>query len=657
MSGPKKRLFVDPTRYSSHVSYHVSTEVEVYRIPADDPERMNAWVRVAASTGFPAAFSDKAMRRAGRGFVSVRTSKESIPRGSFGIMVDDEIVLLIDCKTTGVGSKSKLRGMGKGKLLMLRNFWDKNRSEDKLNDPKDNNYLSRFPAREPYQKLEPESVKALNAKFKQNKFLQTDDIKEVRIYNGLIYFSMEMPQYDSKNKKPSETVKKPKHYCQEAETLASILYNLSKNLYKDASFDKQGFLHFKDDNNNHCRINLQELIMPPELAHDGEYKEKVANKFAAVKTIPELQRLVYEQDPDLKFCHAPIFTSITPEKQDSFVPVMVQAGDSGEGIIRDSDFEHFYRHMLTPALAQKSFNAAAQFRPVCNADHMDGLKLLSLRLNSASLEDFQKELNKFVNYYIDYRGKLGLDYHITLDQYTMAQLKKNHPEFETLLMKDTYNLSEEMPDKLKAILLLAKYGDVTTLAPDTPYINYMTDEFASYRDAVDESFIYYSQNKQALNNLGESSAHDMVFLFQLSHAMATHGDEGNHPKGHPEDFARITTYCNDAVIVTSSEEQYLKLLFTNPEMLEQAISIHPYWIKDLKAPNETTEAATVMGWVDLLKIQALRFVLRVNEQAPTANLAKIYDMYVQSVLINMPRRFLDESEKTLIENTRTGVAP
>lgn len=651
-------------RYLSHAEHEVPTDIKIFEIPEADAGRVAILTEAASITGFPVEFSIRTLLLARKGFASVRTSKESIPRGSYGIMEDGRVVILADYKTTGVGSKSKLRGMGKGKLLMLAAFFDKNKAADKVKDPKDNNYTSKFPDREfDEQFLETADLtKTLNKKFIKNKFLHTPDIKEVRIYNGLIYFALEVPAYNTKEDRlstPEENQKKLKHYCQEAETLASILFNLKKGVYKEPEFDK-GFLIFKDDNNNICRIEFKNLIVPPELVDAAQYSKaedpnKIGKLFEDIKTIEELQKLVTDTDPNLQYCHAPIFarSKDATDKEDIFIPVMVQAGDTGENIIRDSDFEHFYKHPLVPALAQKTFNAAERFRPGCNLDHLGGLTLLNLRLNAASLDEFKKSLGEFITSYIALRP----DELITLDNYTIEQLKLNFPHFATRLNAGTFNLAA-VPAELQYILILAKYNDVTTLAEGTPFVNYTVDEFKEYRDAASEAYNYFNdaENKQALDNLGEACAHDMVFLYQLGHDMASHGDEGNHPKGKPEEFARITTYCNNKVIVTYNEEQYLKLLFSNPEMLDkQMISVHPYWMEGIETPDKSSPL-NAKGWVDLLKIQALRYALEIAAAVPGTDLNKALSMYTQTVLLNMPRRFLKPGEADKIEHTRTILA-
>ena len=639
----KSRYAPPPSKINEGVN-----PVQIFEIP--EPERAEdrylALVGITLNTGLPVDFSEDALRIAGHHFVSVRTSDEAIPRGSIAIEDQNgEIQKLADYKTTSVGSKSKLRGVGKGKLLWDKSFFDKDKGRDP--DPKDNNSPSKFPDR-----LEDTPLLGTSApEFLRLKQHLSADLNEVKQdpETGLIYCSINVPEYHTKKKGLSDTKKNPKHYCQEAETLASIFDNLDKHIYNAAQI-KDKYLYFTDDNENQCRIDLRTLRLPPELQDKPEHI--AANKaLAEIKNVIALQRAIrqykiqYNVDL-LELCHAPLFTSKTANDSQSFVPVLVQTGDTGEAIIRDADFEHFYKHPLIPPLAQKSFNGGKQFQPDSSLDHLTGLELLKLRLESSTLDMFKEELQTFIE-----RRCEQQDFLITLDKYTIEKIGELHPYLKLpTYPKNEYNLAE-LNTELQQIILLAKYGDVTTLIKDTPYINYVTDEFSEYATAVDSAHNYYKNNALALENIGESSTHDLVFLYELGHPMSMHGDEGGHPKGKPENFARITTYYDGKVIITNNEEQYLKLLLTNPEMLQnQTINIHPYWLRNLNARQDSVEYRLSKGWLDLLIAQTLKQALALQQYndahfSEGTNTIKAFEACEQAILLNIPRRFLSDDGK------------
>lgn len=232
---------------------------------------------------------------------------------------------------------------------------------------------------------------------------------------------------------------------------------------------------------------------------------------------------------------------------------MVQAGNNGYALVRDVDFQHFYKHPLVTALASKSFNSS---KPTSAVDHMNGLRLLKLRLQAKNLEDFKTSLAGSIN--DTPAGQITLDlptFHalqvvfqnlgLNIDSKLLLDIDTKK---DIVTIKNFDSLSMEV----KQWLLLAKYNDVNTLKNDMPFVDYSTQDFVAYAAGVDKAIDYYLDNPYALAEVGQSSAHDLVFLRQLNHPMSMHGDEGGNPKAKPEKFARITTYYKKHFYITNT---------------------------------------------------------------------------------------------------------
>jgi len=631
---------------------------------AKHTELMEFLGKIKAETGFLEPLLIKLL--VAGDFNSIRTSDLALARGSLKERDEEtsEDKSRADFKTTGTGSKSNPRyGSCEGKLPRepeFRDCYDPNKPIESLGyDLKDNNYRGIF---------KPGSEIGISADLLQEyNSTISPNIVEVRKYKGLIYFAENVPQ--TENGRSNFDKMKPKHYAQEAERIGSILNHLQQGLYTEPqiiSENGQVYFQFIDDKatNNLCRANLSELILPPYVEADPVLKQaalefiKEINE-KRINTVDGLTRYIadhHDVSTALQACHAPLFA--VNINNGAVVPVMLQAGKSGEAIIRDADFAHFHKHPLTPILANKTFNGSS-------TDSIENftlaLKLLQIRLQSSSRESFARNLNEYVSQLTTDFTVFKIEY-AALVELGMQGLAEALPEND-LKGIVSIDISELTPEQ-KSAIILAKYNDFSSLSNVDPYLNYnKIDYFKKYAEDLEKTIKYHDENSDDLKMAGESSAHSLVMLQTLDNPMVVHGDESDHPRVKPEKFARITTHCNGKFIVTKNEEQYLKLLFSNPEIIKgQRIGVHPYWLrtKDLDDNGLLTgeprdKIANAMR--DLLGVQALQQGLLMANEIKGLDPMQGYDMYVKATIANMSRSMVkNQGERDYIIEIKKSLA-
>jgi hypothetical protein len=406
-------------------------------------------------------------------------------------------------------------------------------------NPEDNKLPGTFPPGAQDVDANSPIAKAL-AKYEQ-------DVIEIKKYGKRICYSAIANVIDNNGNLIKQTTK---HYIQEAETLAAILYKI--DVAKTYTFKKiehgKIYIEYEGGNNKNYNIiiNLND-IYPPQNA-----EALASNPFKNINKLEDFRNLVFpskdNQTNNLQDFHAPLFFQKEHDDDKSYVPLMVSTGDNGHHMTSDADFCHLGMPCNLPQSADFCFQS----------------KTMSIDEYLGKIKQFIQELKAM--------------------QYNNSTEEKSSSteEYAHVLNEDFFiNAGEEALD----------------------YFKNHTQDLELY--TVGASSVY-SLIMQYKFNYDKNNPNPMLRRGDKESIWWWHGAEEIHPGAQPELFKGTLVCWKGKFFLTSDEKSYLDFLFSDPDILRiQKIGVHPYWLRDRSEEEKVYGIDLSEYWLDFIKIQAL----------------------------------------------------